>query len=276
MLFSERCDLTYRTLERGFQQGVLQSQRSDHIAVEEDIMDGVTFISGLGSEITDGNVDSAQAMAFFKRVHLIGDRAKKPRTKVIHNAGGIVIRKDGRPSMRSPSSAINSRKGRERKVAERPEMKGISQMPARSLARANSFSDDSLSGEFWLNADYDTNTGTPVSSEFRNDDSLPSPSTSFPEWVPVRSSNESNSRRVPFEAPLSEYRPFEYGQGVVNTERVEREIRTDTYSQHKTGTSENRAVEVKPKSILKTPTQQFPEHRHPIREGVARTRNVSL
>lgn len=49
---------------------------------------------------------------------------KKTRTKPIRNAEGILIRKDGRPDMRSVSSANNLRKVHAKKEAERAEMEG--------------------------------------------------------------------------------------------------------------------------------------------------------
>ena len=49
---------------------------------------------------------------------------KKTRTKPIRNAEGILIRKDGRPDMRSVSSANNLRKVHAKKEAERAEMDG--------------------------------------------------------------------------------------------------------------------------------------------------------
>ena len=49
---------------------------------------------------------------------------KKTRTKPIRNAEGILIRKDGRPDMRSVSSANNLPKVHAKKEAERMEMDG--------------------------------------------------------------------------------------------------------------------------------------------------------
>ena len=45
--------------------------------------------------------------------------AKKTRTKPIRNADGVLIRKDGRPDMRSVSSAMNLKKVHAKKEAER-------------------------------------------------------------------------------------------------------------------------------------------------------------
>jgi len=48
-----------------------------------------------------------------------GDASKKSRTKPVRNADGVLIRKDGRPDMRSVSSAMNLRKVHAKKEAER-------------------------------------------------------------------------------------------------------------------------------------------------------------
>lgn len=56
----------------------------------------------------------------------ISNSGKKTRTKPIRNAEGILIRKDGRPDMRSVSSANNLRKVHAKKEAERAEMEGRS------------------------------------------------------------------------------------------------------------------------------------------------------
>jgi hypothetical protein len=71
-----------------------------------------------------------------------GSGGKKTRTKPIRNAEGVLIRKDGRPDMRSVSSANNLRKVHAKKEAERAEMEGRTPTSARSLAPANSNSDD--------------------------------------------------------------------------------------------------------------------------------------
>lgn len=47
------------------------------------------------------------------------DSSKKSRTKPVRNADGVLIRKDGRPDMRSVSSAMNLRKVHAKKEAER-------------------------------------------------------------------------------------------------------------------------------------------------------------
>lgn len=49
---------------------------------------------------------------------------KKSRTKPIRNSEGVLIRKDGRPDMRSVSSANNLRKVHAKKEAERAETEG--------------------------------------------------------------------------------------------------------------------------------------------------------
>lgn len=63
---------------------------------------------------------------------------KKTRTKPIRNAEGVLIRKDGRPDMRSVSSANNLRKVHAKKEAERAEVEGRTPTSARSLAPAHS------------------------------------------------------------------------------------------------------------------------------------------
>lgn len=67
---------------------------------------------------------------------------KKTRTKPIRNAEGVLIRKDGRPDMRSVSSANNLRKVHAKKEAERVDMEGRTPTSARSLAPADTYSDD--------------------------------------------------------------------------------------------------------------------------------------
>ena len=60
---------------------------------------------------------------------------KKTRTKPIRNAEGVLIRKDGRPDMRSVSSANNLRKVHAKKEAERAENEGRTPTSARELAQ---------------------------------------------------------------------------------------------------------------------------------------------
>lgn len=67
---------------------------------------------------------------------------KKTRTKPIRNAEGVLIRKDGRPDMRSVSSANNLRKVHAKKEAERAEMEGRTPTSTRSLAPADAYSDE--------------------------------------------------------------------------------------------------------------------------------------
>lgn len=58
---------------------------------------------------------------------------KKTRTKPIRNAEGILIRKDGRPDMRSVSSANNLRKVHAKKEAERADQEGPLYQPLPSF-----------------------------------------------------------------------------------------------------------------------------------------------
>ncbi|OJD30943.1 fe-s protein assembly co-chaperone protein [Diplodia corticola] len=69
---------------------------------------------------------------------------KKTRTKPIRNADGILIRKDGRPDMRSQSSAANLRKVHARKEQERI-LEQRANTPSSSLATAP-MSNDSQNG----------------------------------------------------------------------------------------------------------------------------------
>lgn len=88
---------------------------------------------------------------------------KKSRTKPIRNAEGILIRKDGRPDMRSVSSANNLRKVHAKKEAERADMDGRTPTSVRSLAPLHS---NSLSDEEREN----TRSGTPVSASAADDE----------------------------------------------------------------------------------------------------------
>lgn len=65
---------------------------------------------------------------------------KKTRTKPIRNSDGVLIRKDGRPDMRSVSSANNLRKVHAKKEAEKAEMEGRTPTSGRSLQPNNSSS----------------------------------------------------------------------------------------------------------------------------------------
>lgn len=100
--------------------------------------------------------------------------SKKTRTKPIRNSDGVLIRKDGRPDMRSVSSANNLRKVHAKKEAEKAMEDGRTPTSGRSLAPANSssLSDDEameegdyLEGEGDLEGEprgvSETRTGTP-------------------------------------------------------------------------------------------------------------------
>ena len=84
---------------------------------------------------------------------------KKTRTKPIRNAEGVLIRKDGRPDMRSVSSANNLRKVHAKKEAEKAEQEGRTPTSARSLAPAHS---NSLSGD---EDGMDDSPGSPAEGE---------------------------------------------------------------------------------------------------------------
>lgn len=74
---------------------------------------------------------------------LTGSGGKKTRTKPIRNADGVLIRKDGRPDMRSVSSANNLRKVHAKKEAERAEMDSKTPTSTtRSLAPMQAYSED--------------------------------------------------------------------------------------------------------------------------------------
>lgn len=100
--------------------------------------------------------------------------SKKTRTKPIRNSDGVLIRKDGRPDMRSVSSANNLRKVHAKKEAEKAMEDGRTPTSGRSLAPANSssLSDDEameegdyMEGEGDLErdprGDSEARTGTP-------------------------------------------------------------------------------------------------------------------
>jgi hypothetical protein len=61
---------------------------------------------------------TASGMSFASSGNDIYGSARKTRTKPIRNADGVLIRKDGRPDMRSQSSAANLRKVHSRKEGE--------------------------------------------------------------------------------------------------------------------------------------------------------------
>ncbi|KAK5117569.1 hypothetical protein LTR62_004991 [Meristemomyces frigidus] len=69
---------------------------------------------------------------------LVGSSGKKSRTKPIRNADGVLIRKDGRPDMRSVSSANNLRKVHAKREAGRSEEGAKAPRSARELAPAYS------------------------------------------------------------------------------------------------------------------------------------------
>ncbi|TKA65300.1 hypothetical protein B0A55_10025 [Friedmanniomyces simplex] len=87
---------------------------------------------------------------------LLSNSSKKIRSKPTRNASGVLIRKDGRPDMRSVSSANNLRKVHAKREAERAEADGPTPTSARSLAPAES---NSMSGD-----ERDVESGTPDSA----------------------------------------------------------------------------------------------------------------
>ena len=87
-------------------------------------------VQGPYDPFTAGHPDSSSAAQT--------SAGKKTRTKPIRNAEGVLIRKDGRPDMRSVSSANNLRKVHAKKEAERAEVEGRTPTSARSLAPAHS------------------------------------------------------------------------------------------------------------------------------------------
>ena len=87
-------------------------------------------VQGPYDPFTAGHPDSSNAGQ--------SSAGKKTRTKPFRNAEGVLIRKDGRPDMRSVSSANNLRKVHAKKEAERAEVEGRTPTSARSLAPAHS------------------------------------------------------------------------------------------------------------------------------------------
>jgi hypothetical protein len=87
-------------------------------------------VQGPYDPFTSGHPDSSNAGQT--------SAGKKTRTKPFRNAEGVLIRKDGRPDMRSVSSANNLRKVHAKKEAERAEVEGRTPTSARSLAPAHS------------------------------------------------------------------------------------------------------------------------------------------
>jgi hypothetical protein len=98
---------------------------------------------------------SGQPVDHFGADLILNSSSKKSRTKPIRNSEGVLIRKDGRPDMRSVSSANNLRKVHAKREAERAEAEGRTPTSARSLAPAHS---NSMSEE-----DMDARSGTPGS-----------------------------------------------------------------------------------------------------------------
>lgn len=80
----------------------------------------------------------------------IGDpygHSKKTRTKPIRNSDGVLIRKDGRPDMRSQSSAANLRKVHARKEEEKRMEPGSGMSPTPALGTGLTSPDSQNSGE---------------------------------------------------------------------------------------------------------------------------------
>jgi hypothetical protein len=73
--------------------------------------------------------------------------AKKTRTKPIRNSDGVLIRKDGRPDMRSQSSAANLRKVHARKEEEKRMEPGSGMSPTSALGTGMTSPDSQNSGE---------------------------------------------------------------------------------------------------------------------------------
>jgi hypothetical protein len=90
---------------------------------------------------------------------------KKTRTKPIRNAEGILIRKDGRPDMRSVSSANNLRKVHGKKEAERTENDGETPLSSSPSSSSSSSSCASHPDHHHLPDDGEnrTRSGTPMS-----------------------------------------------------------------------------------------------------------------
>lgn len=116
-----------------------------------------TPVQGPQDPSADENLDGGQQPA---------SGAKKTRTKPIRNAEGVLIRKDGRPDMRSVSSANNLRKVHAKKEAERVEMGGRTPTSARSLAPADAHSDDE-------DETHSVTPGTPVERDETEGDERP-------------------------------------------------------------------------------------------------------
>ncbi|KAK4988472.1 hypothetical protein LTR66_007299, partial [Elasticomyces elasticus] len=76
----------------------------------------------------------------FLSEHSPNAQGKKTRTKPFRNEQGVLIRKDGRPDMRSVSSAMNLRKVHAKKEAERAAEEGKLHTPTSALAIAPALS----------------------------------------------------------------------------------------------------------------------------------------
>jgi len=90
----------------------------------------------------------------------VSDASKKSRTKPIRNADGILIRKDGRPDMRSVSSAMNLRKVHAKKQEAEGRSGSGEQDDTPTSATADG--DDVSAGT--------DDSGTPTHAEDRNGD----------------------------------------------------------------------------------------------------------
>lgn len=80
----------------------------------------------------------------------VGDpygHGKKTRTKPIRNSDGVLIRKDGRPDMRSQSSAANLRKVHARKEEEKRMEPGSGMSPTQAFGNGVTSPDSQNSGE---------------------------------------------------------------------------------------------------------------------------------
>lgn len=100
---------------------------------------------------------------------LIGSSGKKSRTKPIRNADGILIRKDGRPDMRSVSSANNLRKVHAKREAGRAEGELSAPRSARSLAPAYSNSGSSEDPERRSGSSHSDTPSSPARTRDRDE-----------------------------------------------------------------------------------------------------------
>ena len=105
---------------------------------------------------------------FGTQADLLSNSSKKSRSKPTRNADGVLIRKDGRPDMRSVSSAKNLRAVHAKREAEKAEADGHTPSSSRSVAPAHS---NSMSEE-----DQKARSGSPESDAAdggENDDEDP-------------------------------------------------------------------------------------------------------